>query len=391
MNPIPSIQQLNESIAQDLRYRLNLTEDQLRKVISAFSAVSAAQFKIMYLYLSDIQDNIFPDTADLAVNGGELERLGQIYLNRNPNPATAGVFTVSLTGVAGSVIRAGLTFKSNDTSKNPGQLFISDSEYILTGTDDLIEIRSLGGGTDWDLDAGNDLTITEPVIGVDGTVTVFAVLEQPRASENIEDYRQAVLDAIQLEPQGGAKTDYIIWSKDAQGVRKVYPSVSESNAGVVKIYVEATEEDSVDGYGTPSAELLEDVAGVVEFDPDETKPLYERGRRPIQAVVEVESIILVPVDIIITGLNQNTTSIQAAIESNLKEYIKTVRPFIDGADLARNKNDILYAARLSSVVTDVLETSNFFTDFVMKVNGVPVTANLFSGSNIPYLNDITYI
>lgn len=391
MKPIPSIQELHANIAQDLKSRLKLSDDQLRKVVEAFASVTAGQFKLLYLYLADIQNNIFPDTADLSENGGELERLGQIYLNRDPNPATAGVFKIALSGVKDSVIRSGITFKSNDDSKNPGQLFITDAEYILTGANDVIEIRSLKGGVDQDLLVGNELTITEPVIGVEQTVEVSEVVSQPRAAEDIDDYRQAILNAIQLEPQGGAKTDYMVWALDAQGVRRVYPYVKDSNAGVVQVFVEATVEDSTDGEGTPSNELLQDVEAVLEFDPDETKPTHERGRRPIQAVLEVLPVTLAPVDVDITGLQTRTTAIEDAIETNVREYVRTVRPYIDGGDLARNRNDILYAARLQSVITDVLDSSNFFTDFVVKVDGVPMTANPFSGSQIPYIRNINYL
>lgn len=391
MNPIPTLQELNSAIAQDLRSKLNLSQTDLRKVLGAVDAVLAAQFKLMYLYLRDVQDNIFPDTADLEINGGELERLGNIYINRNPNPATAGTFNILVTGVPGAVIRSGITFKSNDDAKNPSQLYITDDEYILSGTNDVILIRSLGGGVTFDLNVNDSLTITEPVIGVEKTATVTEVLEQPIAAETTENYRQAILDAIQLEPQGGAKTDYLIWSKDAQGVRRVYPYVQNNNAGVVEVFVEATIEDSTDGLGTPSQALLNAVAEVIELDPDTTKPIFERGRRPIQAIIEVAAITLIPVDVDITGINTDTTEIRQAIAENLKIYTRSVRPYIDGADLARNKNDVLYTARLQSVVTDVLASDNFITDFVMKVSGVPLTSKLFSKNEVPYLRDVNYI
>lgn len=391
MKKTPSIQELNETIYGDLRARLGISDDDQRKVLTALSAVLAGQFKLMYLRLADIQNNVFPDTADLQANGGELERHGQIQLNRNINPATAGVFTISLNAIAGSVIRSGLTFKSNDVSKNPGQLFVTDAEYICTGTDDVIEIRSLGGGVEYDLDVADTLTITEPVIGVDKTVTVTAVVEQPKAAESIADYRQSILDAIQLEPQGGARTDYMIWAKDAQGVRRVYPYVKESDAGVIELFVEATTEDSTDGEGTPSAALLADVVSVINFDPDTTKPTFERGRRPAQAYLDVKSITLVPVDIDITALNTRNTAIETALFENLQTAIRDVRPYMDGADLARNKNNILYAAKMQSVVTDVLDSSNYFQDFVLKVSGVPQTSYEFSGGNIPYLRTVNYL
>jgi len=390
MKPIPSIVELQETLANDFRSRLNLSDDDLKKVLNAFDIVLAAQFKLLYLFLSDIQNNVFPDTADLEENGGTLERIGRIQLGRNPLPATVGVFEFSVVGVSGSVLRSGLTFKSNEDAKNPGQLYVLDSEYILTGTADLIEVRSLGSGVEYDLNIGDELTITEPVIGVNATVTVDSVIDVPTASEDIEIYRQNILDSIQLEPQGGAKTDYRLWAADALGVRKVYPYVKNGEAGTVQIFVEATIVDSTDGKGTPSAGLLTDVEEVIEFDPDTTKPLNERGRRPIQATIEVEPITLIPVDVSIVGLNEDTASIRASISTNLDGYLQDIRPYIAGADLARDKNDILYEGRLQSVVTDTLESANFFTSFNMVVNGVSVDNYQFELGNIPYLRNVTY-
>jgi len=390
MKPIPSIVELQETLANDFRSRLNLSDDDLKKVLNAFDIVLAAQFKLLYLFLSDIQNNVFPDTADLESNGGTLERIGRIQLGRNPLPATVGVFEFSVVGIAGSILRSGLTFKSNETAKNPGQLYVLDSEYTMTGTNDLIEVRSLGSGVEFDLNIGDELTITEPVIGVNATVTVDSVIDVPTASEDIEIYRQNILDSIQLEPQGGAKTDYRLWAADALGVRKVYPYVKNGDAGTVQIFVEATIIDSTDGKGTPSSGLLTDVESVIEFDPDTTKPLNERGRRPIQSTIEVNPISLIPVDVSIVGLNEDTASIRASISTNLNTYLQDIRPYIAGADLARDKNDILYEGRLQSVVTDTLESANFFTAFNMVVNGVSVDNYQFELGNIPYLRNVTY-
>lgn len=390
MKPIPTLEEIQESISNDLKNRLNILSDNLKKVLYAFVIVLAAEFKLLYLYLNDIQNNLFPDTADLEANGGTLERQGRIYLNRNPRPATVGVFIVSVSGVTGSVLRSGLTFKSNEGSKNPGQLFILDSEYILSGSTGTIQIRSLGVGTEFDLNATDELTITEPVIGVNSVVEVTTIVTQPVAQESTEVYRQAILDAIQLEPQGGSKTDYRLWASDAQGVRKVYPYVKLNNPGTVQVFVEATVLDSIDGFGTPSSGLLTEVNDVIEFDPDDTKPLNERGRRPIQATIEVNPITLIPVDVQITGLNEDTSAVRTAIQNNFTSYLYDVRPYVAGADLPRSKNDILYEARLQSVATDVLDNANFFTGFNMQVNGVSVDSYQFELGNIPYLRNVTY-
>lgn len=390
MREIPNLTEIKDTIANDLKTKLNLSDSNLRYVLDAMDSVLAAQFKLVYLYLSDIQNNIFPDTANVEAEGGTLERLGRIYLNRNPRPATSGVFKLSVTGTAGAILRNSLTFKSNENSKNPNQLFVLDAEYTLTGTDDEIEVRSLGGGLGFELNVNDELTITEPVIGVNSLVTVLEVIDSPLASEDIEVYRQNILDAIQLEPQGGSKTDYRLWANDAQGVRKVYPYVKNSDSGTVQVYVESVLPGE-DGNGIPSTSLMNDVDDVIKFDPDETKPINERGRIPIQATLEVLPIEPIAVDVEITGLNDNSLAVQSAIQNNLKSFLYNVRPYVAGADLPRTKNDILYSGRLQSVVTDVLDSSNFFTGFVMKVNGNVENSFQFTLGSIPYLRNITYI
>jgi uncharacterized phage protein gp47/JayE len=390
MREIPSVNDLKEALENDFKSKLNLSSTNLKYVLDAFDGVLAMQFKLMYLYLSDIQNEIFPDTATTEANGGTLERLGRIYLNRNPRPATAGIFNLVVTGTNGAVLRSGLTFKSNENSLNPSQLYVLDNEVTMTGTSEIIEVRSLGGGTSFDLDVNDELTITEPVLGVTSLVVVYEVIEQPRASEDIEVYRQNILDAIQLEPQGGSKTDYRLWSSDAQGVRKVYPYVRNDDAGFVDVYVEATISDSTDGKGTPDPALLTNVLAVINFDPDDTKPINERGRRPIQANVTTLEVEITPVDVTINGLVDSSPSVRSAIENNIKTFLYDVRPYVAGADLPRDKNDILYSAKLQSVVTDVLDSANFFNTLEMEVNGVTVLSYEFNLGFIPYLRNLTF-
>lgn len=391
MQPIPSINEIREQIANDFKTKLNLSDANLKYVLDAMDSVLAMQFKLIYNYLADIQNNVFPDTADIEENGGTLERLGRIYLNRNPRPATPGVFKANVTGVVGSMLRASLTYKSNEDSLNAGKLFISDEEITLTTSPQEIEIRSLGGGLEFNLNIGDNLTITEPILGVQNTITITEVVEQPRTSEDIEVYRQNILDSIQLEPQGGSKTDYRLWSADAQGVRKVYPYVKNDNAGEVVVYVEATKNDSIDDLGTPDATLLNEVLEVVTFDPDETKPINERGRSPIQAIVSTEAITLIPVDVTITGLLNTSPSIEASIRSNIEAFLYDIRPYISGADLLRDKSDILYQGRLQSVVTDTLDNDNYFNSLQMFVSGVEVLTSEFNLGNIPYLRDLNIV
>jgi uncharacterized phage protein gp47/JayE len=385
-----TIVELKEQISKDLRNRLNLSDDKLKKVLDAFSGVLAAQFKLAYLGIEDAQRNLYPDTADTFENGGSLNRLGSIYLNRDIRPATSAIYRVNVTGVEDSVLRSGLTFKSNIDSSNPNKLYILENEYTLTGSNDLITVRSVDGGLDYSQDNGNNLTITEPVIGVDKTVTInkngFVSFTDPLAAETTQEFRNSILNAIQLEPQGGSKSDYRIWASDAAGVRFVYPYVKDGEAGTVQIFVES----SGNG-GVPNQAILDEVEEVINFDPDETKPTAQRARRPIQVHLEVIPIDPIDVEINITGLEDSSTTVRDAIELNLIEFLKNIRPFVDGSDLLRNKNDILYSAKLQGVVSDVLDPDNFFNNFSMLIDGVSQTSFIFSIEKIPNLINVNYL
>ena len=391
MPKIPTIKEIYSSLSNDLRNRLNISDNDLKTVLDAVASTLAAQFKLTYLYLDDIQNNVFVDTADSFEDGGTLDRLGAIYLNRQRRPALGGSYQLRVEGVTGTLIRAGLTFQSNTDASNPSKFFILDSEYEILNTpgfNDYIQVRSLEAGTGSLLIINDELTATEPVIGLTDGTFVHSIVIQPLSAETVDDYRSSILNSIQLEPQGGSKTDYRLWSSDAQSVRLVYPYVKEGEPGVVQIYVESIAPDSLAGNGVPTQLILDSVAEVIDFDPDQTLPINDRGRRPIQAEIEVLPILLNEVDVNVIGLNINTAEVRANIHANVSKYLEDIRPFVDGADLVINKNDIAYSARIQAIVTDSISSSNFFTDFFISINGNQQNSYIFERGNIPYLSNL---
>lgn len=390
MKPIPTLVELYNNLENDFRDKLDMSDDNLKKTLNAFNAVISGELKNLYLFLANIQNNVFPDTADTEEQGGTLNRLGNIYLNRPAFPSTVGVFKIRVNGVIGSVLRTDLTFKSNDDALNTAQLYVLDGVHTMLTTSDIIEVRSLGSGSSFNLNVGDRLTITEPIVGIDKTVVVTEVFTEPKEGESIESYRNAILLAIQLERQGGSKSDYRQWASDVQGVRLVYPYVSDGNAGEIDIYVEATLENSIAGTGVPTLTMLEDVKEVIEQDPDETKPVNERGRRPLQAIVNTIPINRIPVDIVVSGLNNNTVAVQNSIRDSIEAFLYDVRPFINGADLLRNQNDFLFSGKIQGVVTDTLINGNFFNFLTLSVNGNVVVSYQFDLGNVPYLRNLTF-
>jgi hypothetical protein len=392
MITIPTINQLYTGILADLEAEYEITIPVFGKnFLRALAAVQAAKLKIFYLMIGMIQKNLFVDTADSEANGGTLERFGRVKLGRNPFAATSGQYTVQVTGTVGSIIPASSTFKSNDDALNPGKLFVLDVDFTLESSPDTITLRALEAGTDSKLSVGDNLTATAPISGVNKSAAVTVESVAPVSAEGIEVYRGKIIESFRLEPQGGAATDYRLWATDAIGVKQTYPYASSGNANEIDIYVEATPEDSTDGKGTPSSTILNNVGDVIEFDPDTSLDISQRGRRPL-GVFAVNTLPVVPLDVVITitGFSGLTTAIQNLIESALTDRISDIRPFIAAAEDLSDKDDIL---DINTIIYTILTArpGSIFTSISMTIDGGAESSYTFTDGNIPYLSAINYV
>ena len=354
------------------------------------AGVQAGKLKLYYLAIANLQKNIFVDTAEPVASGGTLERFGLIKLGRNPFPAQAGQYVILITGTAGSTVPAGMTFKSNDDSISPGMLYVLDVAHNLIATSDSITVRALVGGNGSKLVAADKLTATAPIAGVDALAVVGSEAIQPLDAENLEDYRQKAIDAYRLEPQGGAASDYRLWAFDVPGVQQTYPYAKTGAANEINLFVEAIAGGSTDGKGTPSPAMLAAVQAVIEFDPDTSKPLNERGRRPLGVfAVHYLPVTIKTIDVVIYGFVGLTPAIQALIFTALQNRVNLIRPFVAAADVVANKNDIFDINQIVSIILLTRPGSQFGV-VSFSVNGVAQTSWQFINGDIPYFNSVTY-
>lgn len=390
MNSLPLLSELIIDVLTDIETQYGITiSDEIKVALRAIGLSEAGVQWLQYKQLGFIQKQIWPDTADTEAQGGTLERFGRTRLRRNPFPAVAGQYLVTVTGSIGATIPAQSTFKSDDTALNPGFLFTLDSVFTLLSTTATITLRALTPGTDSKLAIGNTLTSTSPIPLVNNPVTVSAEAVQPLAAESIEDYRQKTLDALILEAQGGAATDYRIWAQNAQGVKQVYPYANPDVTNSNNIYIEATVVDSTDGKGTPSQAMLNNVEAVINFNPDSSiTNINESGRRPNTVIEFLLPITPLNVDIVIAG-STFTAAQKTLITTALTNAINLIRPYLPAADIPSRKNDIISVNNINGVIYSQIPAA-VYTGVTLSVSGTPLLTYTFTAGNIPFVNTVTF-
>lgn len=381
---VPTINELYTSIQTDLRNKFQITNIIGKVVLNAFALVQAAKLKIFYLHLARTYQNIFFDTCDDET----LVRYGRIILKRDPFPASAGEYKIEVSGTIGATIAPGTTFKSRDTSKSPGQLFVNDTLFTFTSPTGFLNIRALEPGQVSALEIGDEVKSTQPLADVDSIATVSSIISEPIEAEDIEQYRQKVIAASQIEPQGGARVDFRLWSLDAQGVRTSYPYVRDGVPSQIDLYVEANPQDSNPiNTGIPTTTILNNVQQAIELDPDTTKPIEDRGRRPMWAVVNYFPIQPLDVDVTITNLSD--TSLLPSIKEALRDFLFNIRPYLPGADPeTENQKGKMYVSDIINIIRDIAGTATF-DNVEVEVDGVIITSYYeFTGKYIPFINDV---
>jgi uncharacterized phage protein gp47/JayE len=389
---IPTTQQLFNSIKLNIEAELNIQIPTFGKTfLFAFCSILAGTLKLFYLTIGKVQKNIFVDTADSELKGGTLERWGRVKLGRNPFPARAGQYEVEINGEIGFIIPANTTFKSDDTSFNPGILFVLDTPFTFASTTETITLRSLTAGLTSKLQINDTLTATAPLAGANENVIVTAETVQPLEAETLERYRELTIEAFQLEPQGGAGTDYRLWASDAEGVAQTYPYAKSGESGVVEVFVEAVLSASTDGKGTPTTLILDDVRDVIEFNPNTDLPIHERGRRPLGVKdVEVKAVNISDITVTIND-SEFTTEQENLIKSSIQSYIQSVRPKVDSIKI--DTNDVIRLNSIIFAIENAVTGVNYgAVEFTVNTVNIPVLYTLDKGE-IPFidLSDITFV
>ena len=375
MTTIPTLQELKATVYADLIAEFGVPADPAgQKFLEAIAGNHANNLYPIWLAVGEAQKNGFPDTAD-AFN---TLRQGLYKLGRLPFPATQGQYTCTVTGTAGATIDASTTFKSDDTSQNPGKLYVLDTAFTFTGSSGSITLRALTAGVGAVLSIGDTLTSTSPLILASSTATVSAVAVAPVDGEPFETYRANVLLAFRTMAGSWSAVDYRLVGKNVNGVANIYAYAYSGHSNEILCYIEALTADSVGPpyKGVPTGTIITNVTNAIELV------------RPLDIEL-VHYLAIKPQTIVLNVAGSSfSTAQRRSILSAIVQYLAGVRPFIGAADVYADKLDSFSTNSAISIILG-LYPGSVFGAVTMTVAGTPLSSYEFDDGEIPYMDSTT--
>jgi len=233
----PTIKEIQTNIIADIEAKIGQTIPILAKAVFIILAYAlAGAWIILYKFGTDAYRQRFVQTA----NRTWLVMLGELIGIFIQSATTwIGQAEIEATGAVGTIV-SGTQFLRTET----GIVYIVQNDVAIVPGTLTLDLYSGTSGDIGNLLVADELDIVSPISGIDLTAVVSAVTVQGEDEEDLETYRQRVLDGYQKKPQGGASADYESWGKQAPHVLSVYPYPAVI-PGWVDIFVEV--DDQTDG------------------------------------------------------------------------------------------------------------------------------------------------
>lgn len=349
----PTLRQVRMMVRDDVVAALSGATQIGNSVLRVLSDTMAGLAHLTLRYLDWMSRQMLPDTAEREW----LDRHGNIWLvnadgTKGRKSATLAVGSITLTGVAGTVVPEGTIFSGVDVEYETTQ------EITIGSGATEVTIRALDAGAAGNLEEGEIVNMVGTIDGTDGTGAVV-MLDGGVDEESDELLRERILMRIQNPPMGGDVADYVQWALSIPGVTRAW-AAPEMGVGTVTVRFMMDELRSASN-GIPNSE---DIAMVRAILDDE---------RPVTVMdLFVEAPIPQYYNITISDLDIDNSTVRAKIEASIKEMeMRRAKP---GQTMYRSWVE---EAIINAVGEDHHELT--FTSTVMTNPG-----------NMPFIGTITY-
>lgn len=390
----PTTKQVSDNIVAQVSAQLSQAVPLFPKsVIRVLATALAGLIVVLYKYAGFIWLQLFVRTAsdELTTINGRLVRplreWGALVGIPDPKAASQAELTVSV-AVANQTgfLRSGsqLIFPST------GVTYLVTGDVALNAPTITATVRASGdqqggdgAGTIGNLPNGSQLQFANPLPNIGRVAAVTGQTVTGADAEDVEVYRQRVLDRFQKRPQGGAYADYEQWGEEAAGVLNVYPYTSECPSQV-DIYVESSTEPD----GVPTNAQIQAALDLIELDQNGLA-----SRRPIGALVNGFPIARLAFDVRVLGLSVpgDLATVRDQIEAALTGYFLSREPYIVGLSVGV-RTDRITATAVGGVVDDVVGAAGgVFTTLQVTRNGVDASVYILGIGEKAKLGALTYV
>lgn len=295
----PTLADLIDRAANDIETRLPGADARLRRSnLNVLARVHSGGVHGLYGRLDFLARQLIIDSADVEF----LDRWSAIWgVPRKAAAQAKG--NVTFTGTNGTNIAAGTQVLRAD-----GAAFTTDALAIIAAGTITTAVTAAVAGAAGNTDVNTQLTLSAPLLGVNGIATVAAGgLSQGTETESDDSLRARLLARIQQPPQGGAKTDYVLWALQVAGVTRAWCYPQELGVGAVTLRF-----------------VRDDDVGSIIPDAGEVAAVqaYIDALRPVTANLTVVAPIADALAFTFSMLDPNTQAVKDAITAELKDLLR---------------------------------------------------------------------
>ena len=389
----PTTKQVSDNIVAQIGAQLAQTVPFFPKsFIRVMARALAGLIVVLYKYAGFIWLQLFVRTAsddETTINGRVVRPLrewGALVGIPEPKAASQAELTVNVavTNQTG-FLRTGSQLIATST----GVTYVVTGDVALDAASVAAIVRAAGdqqggdgAGTIGNLPNGTQLQFANPLPNVGRAAEVTGQVTTGADGEDVEAYRQRILDRFQKRPQGGAYADYEQWGEEAAGALNVYPYAGDP--GVVLLYVESS--TTPDGVPTPAE--LQAVLDVVNFDQNGLATRRPAGTLPIALPI---ARLLVNVSIAGLTVPTDLPGVRSRITAALTEFLRGREPFIPGLSVGARVDDVGVMTLASVISSVVAPAGGTFTGLTMSVGGAPTSLYLLGEGEKVGLGVISYV
>lgn len=198
-----------------------------------------------------------------------------------------------------------------------------------------VPIESVDFGADINLDAGTKLTLQSPIIGVDDTLTVdFGAIGGGTDQETEDALRSRMLDRIQNPVANFNVAAITEKAKEIAGVTRVFIQEATPAIGQVTIHFMRDNDTNPIPAGSEVTTVKDNI-------------LVIKPANTSDVDVIVNAPVGVTVDFTFTALTPNTSTMQTAIDANLRQF------FDERTDIGANIDEDAYRSAIFNTVDSV--------------------------------------